>query len=232
MIIGLQKNLYILEAMSKMWWNTRDIAKRFELKQEENYSNVITSQYGNLTEDNSPVHVKVVDLNPYGNTAFGFFDAETGQLLTIFSKGSSMRVNTLFHEWAMLVGSSNEYTLYDKSTGDRTTITREFGEDEHFQLMMESTVPDFEDIERLWEYIDSTKRAIDIHKFHHPVDYRVLNIDLTGVIFKKEIYSYIAEEIGNRRKQNISNAFPEFMHNCNHNFEKSFEETYQDCFKW
>lgn len=225
MIIGLDRCLYMLETLVRMYRNTNKLSHRFKLYAIDMENNAFSDVYESICTKNSPIQIYPVDLKPFGYLGFAVCN-NSEELLTVFGTGKQIANNTVCSDWACLVDGSNKYLLYNDKTLEMEELSRNLGEDEHFQKMMEMTMPDFADMQKLWKYIDQTKKSIDVHGFSNLVDYKNLDIDISGVEFLPILYEAISCELASVLKISEKCAMQNFIHDLEKESHTSFVRRY------
>lgn len=196
MVTDLNRILYVLNALNTIWRGYNNQRQAFNLKEidSEKYGN-INVVWDKLTEDDSEYKISMVELQPLHYFGYAVID-KNDEVVAVYQFGNHVKGNCIYQDWAILDGTKpNEFYVYDgRNTEHHVEISTELGEDEHFQMMMERNMPDYDTMLEVFEYIKKVKPVLDKYKMVSPISYEQLKLDFSGIKFRSDILDMMDDE--------------------------------------
>ena len=106
--------------------------------------------YEGLCDPEDRFQLHMASSKPRGDITYIIHDSEINDNVAVFSTTYQVPKSTLYSNWGVIVPWSDEVTIHDKNSKETyLVISESLGEDEHFQLMMERDVPEYEAVLKL-----------------------------------------------------------------------------------
>lgn len=196
MVTDLNRILYVLSAMNTIWRGYNNQRQAFDLKEVDcaKFAN-INVLWDKLTEDDSEYKISMVELQPLHYFGYAVID-KNDSIVAVYQFANHVKGNCIYQDWAILDGTKlNEFYVYDgRNTEHHVEVSTELGEDEHFQMMMERNMPDYDTMLKVFEYIKEVKPVLDKYKMVSPISYEQLDLDFSNIKFRTDIMQLIVDE--------------------------------------
>lgn len=165
--------------------------------------------YEGLCDPNDRFQLHLASAKHNGTITYIIHDAEINDNVAVFARSSFVRKSTLYPDWGIIVPWSDEVTVYDsKNEQTHLVINDSLGEDEHFQLMMERDVPEYESVQKVLEYTKTVHPYLISYVKCSIIDYDHLDIDFEEFSLSEDFFAALEDQYPGLRK-----AFIEAVHN-------------------
>lgn len=144
-------------------------------------------------DDRYQLHMASSKLN--GTITYIIHDSEINDNVAVFSSHYMASKSTLYSDWGVIVPWSDEITVYD-SNNEQThlTINETLGEDEHFQLMMERNVPEYESVLEVLKYVKEVQPYLISYARCSIIDYDHLDVDFEEFNLRDDFFEALEIE--------------------------------------
>ena len=157
--------------------------------------NVYFDVYEGLCDPEDRFQLHMASSKPRGDITYIIHDSEINDNVAVFSTTYQVPKSTLYSNWGVIVPWSDEVTIHDKNSKETyLVISESLGEDEHFQLMMERDVPEYEAVLKAIQYMKKVQPYLISYKRCSIIDYDHLDMDFEGFKLRDDFFTDIEIE--------------------------------------
>lgn len=164
-----------------------NVIQRFEMKRVKIQNKFYSELFEGISDPESVLQVRLGSSAVENYITFEVFDTEKNEPVSIFSLDSNVKDSTMYNDWAVLSPHDDVLRVYDqKNKVAKLEISNTLGEDEHFQMMMERDMPEYENIQKMVQYISEVHPVLKEFWLYNYVQYNSLDVDYSKHIPHKE----------------------------------------------
>lgn len=171
-----------------------NLVQRYDLRNIVDDNSILKSLYfevyEGLCDPNDRFQLHMASSKPRGDITYIIHDAKINDNVGVFSTTYNAHKNILYSNWGVIVPWSTDVTIHDKNNEEKyLEVTESLGEDEHFQLMMERDVPEYESVLEAIRYMKKVHPYLISYKRCSIIDYDYLDMDFEGFKLRDDFFA-------------------------------------------